>query len=95
MHPPTGDEGFGDSTMKHGKHVLEMNKLRSNENYLTSNKGKFEGQSTRSVAFELFEQQRFWTVKELRGVSGRLEKELHPVLSESCEFYRSGEQKGT
>ena len=49
---------------------------------------------TRSIVFELFEQ-RFYTVKELRSVSSRLEKELHAALSESCEFDRSGEQKGT
>lgn len=92
---PTGSEGFGDSIMKHGKSVLEMNELRSNEN-ISGNKRKiYEGQSTRSIVFELFEQQRFWTVKELRTVSGRLEKELRPVLSELCEFHRSGEQKGT
>ena len=95
MCPPTGGEGFGNSVMKNGKSMLEMNELRSNENYLTANKRKFEGQSTRSVVFELFEQQRFWTVKELRGVSDRLEKELCPVLSESCKFHRSSEQKGT
>lgn len=85
-------EGFGDAIMKHGKTMLEMNERSSEDR---GKKRKFEGQSTRSVVFELFEQQRFWTVKELRNASGRLEKELRPVLSELCEFHRSGEQKGT
>ena len=102
IRPPTGGEGFGDSIMKHGRSLLEQNEMRfSNDNSNNNNsmiagqKRKFEGQSTRSVVFELFEQQRFWTVKELRSVSGRLEKELRPVLGELCEFHRSGEQKGT
>jgi len=92
IRPPTGGEGFGDAIMKHGKTMLEFNERSSEDR---GKRRKFEGQSTRSVVFELYEQQRFWTVKELRSVSGRLEKELRPVLSELCEFRRSGEQKGT
>lgn len=87
-----GGEGFGKAVQAQGKRLLEASEREQLDGF---KKHKFEGQSTRSVVFHLFSQKRFWMVKELRNASGRLEKELRPVLSELCEFHRNGDNKGS
>mmetsp|Transcript_19 Transcript_19/g.36 ORF Transcript_19/g.36 Transcript_19/m.36 type:complete len:293 (-) Transcript_19:89-967(-) len=82
--------GFGNAVQQFGKSMIEASEGSMGDN---SRKRKYEGQTTRSVIFELFSQQPLWTVKEMRSVSGRLEKEIREVLSEVAEFHRSGENK--
>ena len=87
-----GGTGFGESVHKFGKNMNDAKERAATDP--TGRKRKFQDQPIRSVLFELFSSQKYWTVKELRNESGRAEKEIRPVLSELCEFHRSGEQKG-
>lgn len=92
----TSDAGFGDAVQRHGKRMLEAaERASSATDFHGIKKQRFDGQSIRSVIFELFSIQPHWTVKELRSSSGRTEKDIRPVLTELCEFKRSGENKGT
>ena len=86
--------GFGDSVQQFGKAILDSQKAGL-EGDLAGRKRKFEGQNIRSVVFELFSMQRYWTVKDMRSASGRAEKELREVLSDLAHFHRSGENKGS
>ena len=86
--------GFGDSVQQFGKAILDSQKAGL-EGDLSGRKRKFEGQNIRSVVFELFSMQRYWTVKDMRSASGRAEKELREVLSDLAHFHRSGENKGS
>jgi transcription initiation factor TFIIF subunit beta len=83
--------GFGDSVQQFGKSILDSQKAGTE----VGRKRKFEAQPIRSVVFDLFSSQRYWTLKDMRSASGRLEKELREELSEMAEFHRSGEHKGT
>mmetsp|Transcript_5307 Transcript_5307/g.7907 ORF Transcript_5307/g.7907 Transcript_5307/m.7907 type:complete len:310 (-) Transcript_5307:69-998(-) len=85
-----GEEGFGGAIQRFGKRMTEA----SDDKNESSRKRKFEGQPIRSVIFELFSQQPFWTVRELQNESGRLEKELRKTLRDLCEFRNRGEHKG-
>mmetsp|Transcript_7560 Transcript_7560/g.10268 ORF Transcript_7560/g.10268 Transcript_7560/m.10268 type:complete len:320 (-) Transcript_7560:201-1160(-) len=85
-----GEEGFGGAVQRFGKRMIEASEGKNENN----RKRKFEGQPIRSVIFELFSQQPFWTVRELCNESGRLEKELRKVLRDLCEFRNRGEHKG-
>ena len=86
--------GFGDSVQQFGRAILDSQKAGM-EGDLAGRKRKFEGQNIRSVVFELFSMQRYWTVKDMRSASGRAEKELRDVLSDLAHFHRSGENKGS
>uniref|UniRef100_A0A7S4J172 TFIIF beta subunit HTH domain-containing protein n=1 Tax=Odontella aurita TaxID=265563 RepID=A0A7S4J172_9STRA len=88
-----GGGGFGDSIAHFGKGMIEARERAATDP--TGQKRKFQDQPIRSVLFELFSSQQYWTVKELRNTSGRLEKDIRSVLSELCEFHRSGEYKGS
>lgn len=87
-----GGGGFGDSILRFGKGMIEARERATTDP--TGRKRKFENQPIRSVLFELFSSQQYWAVKDMRNTSGRAEKEIRSVLSELCEFHRSGEYKG-
>lgn len=59
-----------------------------------SKKRKYEGQSTQSVIFQLFSQQPFWSVKEIKQTTGRPEKEIRQALTDIAEFNRKGPEQG-
>ena len=84
-------KGFGSAVQQYGKKILEASEGGGD----ASLKRKFEDQPTRSVVFELFSNQPYMTVKEMRHASGRPEKEIRAVLAEIGEFHRSGEHKGS
>ena len=92
--------GFGDSIAKTGKRLLEAAaRVTSGTTGIMSaatNAAAIGEKSTQGVVFDLFSQQPFWTVKELRSASGGLipEKDIRAVLAEVAEFRRSGEHKG-
>jgi hypothetical protein len=53
-------------------------------------------QATQSVIFQLFSQQQYWTVKDLKTASGgRPETEIRDVLREIGDYHRSGDHKNT
>lgn len=87
----TAGKGFGNAVQQHGKSLME-----AREQSINGKKRKFdiaEGQSVRSVIFELFSSRRFWSVRELKTASGLLEKEIKPVLSEICFFHKKGDHR--
>ena len=93
--------GFGDSIAKTGKRLLEATaRVTSGTTFAgmsaATNAAAIGEKSTQGVVFDLFSQQPFWTVKELRSASGGLipEKDIRAVLAEVAEFRRSGEHKG-
>lgn len=86
--------GFGDSVQRFGRAMLDSREAGA-EGDVAGRKRKFENQPIRSVVFELFSMQRYLTVKDMRSVSGRAEKELRDVLSDLAHFHRSGENKGS
>eukprot|EP00544_Gedaniella_sp_CCMP2646_P012032 CAMPEP_0202491748 /NCGR_PEP_ID=MMETSP1361-20130828/8712_1 /ASSEMBLY_ACC=CAM_ASM_000849 /TAXON_ID=210615 /ORGANISM="Staurosira complex sp., Strain CCMP2646" /LENGTH=284 /DNA_ID=CAMNT_0049121851 /DNA_START=80 /DNA_END=934 /DNA_ORIENTATION=- len=83
-------KGFGSAVQQFGQLKNEANEGPLDP----TKKRKFEGQSTQSVVFELFSQQPFWSVKEIKLASGRPEKEIRQVLSEVGEFNRKGPEQG-
>jgi len=89
--------GFGSTIANFGKKVIEAQKNLQNATLTQNRKRKFdETQSVRSILFELFSQQHYWSVKELRAASGgRAEKEIRAELQQIAEFKRQGENKGT
>lgn len=88
--------GFGSTVANFGKKVIEAQKNLQNAALTQNRKRKFdETQSVRSILFELFSQQQYWSVKELRAASGgRAEKEIRAELQQIAEFKRTGEFKG-
>jgi len=93
----TAGGGFGDAVQQQGKRLLEARDRAATgmgTAYTENAKRKFEGQSVRSILFELFSQQSFWTAKEIRMLSGRTEKEIRPVLQELGQYIKNGEHKG-
>ena len=58
-------------------------------------------QPMRSVIFELFEEQKYWTVKDLKAAAAqggavstkKSETEIRDVLREIGEYHRSGDHK--
>jgi hypothetical protein len=93
-----GVAGFGESVQQHGKRLLEAaERVQAGlhaASSLDAKRLKFEGQPIRSVIFELFSHQPYWTAKELRHASGRVEKEIRPMLHELCNYIKNGEHKG-
>ncbi len=88
--------GFGSTIASFGKKMMDAQKDMQNAALTQNRKRKFdESQSVRSILFELFSQQQYWSVKELRAASGgRAEKEIRAELSQIAEFKRTGEFKG-
>jgi transcription initiation factor TFIIF subunit beta len=84
--------GFGNSIALYGKKLLDD---KNEINTGGGQKRKFdETQSVRSILFELFSQQRYWSVKELIAISGRAEKEIRLDLKVIADSKRTGEFKG-
>ena len=75
------NQGFGSAVQAFGI----KNKEDTPSDVLNDRKRKYQDTPTRSVVFELFSAQPFWTVKQ--------EKELRAVLSDIGEYHRSGEHK--
>ena len=92
-------KSFGNAIEKYGQEVIEQKNAADQQALLggvNGKKRKFEpGQSMRSILFELYSSQKFWTVKEIRAACGYPDNEVRSVLQELCEFHRSGEQRGS
>ncbi len=90
--------GFGTSIAKFGKELLDAKnqlELYGSVGGEAGRKRKFDdSQSVRSILFELFSQQRYWSVKEMIAASGRGEKEIRVELKVIAESKRTGEFKG-
>ena len=86
----TSSKGFGSAVQQFGKKLNEASEGPADP----SKKRKYEGQSTQSVVFELFSDQPYWSVKEMKQASGRPEKEIRQVLAEIGEFYKRGDNQG-
>ena len=86
-------KGFGEAIHQYGKHIQEQANNASGQ--LSNKKAKFAAdQPTRSVIFQLFSQQQYWTLKDLKVVSGgRPETEIRDVLREIGDYHRSGDHK--
>lgn len=86
---------FGEAIHQYGKRLLEQ----ANQPLPTSTnkKTKFTpDQSTKSIIFQLFSQQAFWTVKDLKiATGGRPETEIRDVLREIGDYHRSGDHKNS
>lgn len=70
--------GFGNSIAVFGKKLLDAkSEVEMYGAPGAGQKRKFDdSQSVRSILFELFSQQRYWSVKEMIAASGRSEKEI-------------------
>ena len=90
---------FGDSIALYGKKAIEAAKeaaQASKQGAAGSKKRKFDaGQSLRSILFELYSTQQFWTVKEIRGACGYADTEIRQELQELCDYHKSGENRGS
>ena len=89
-------DGFGNAVHLYGKRLLEQQQAASS-NLANAKRAKFEkDQPTKSVIFQLFSQQHYWTVKDLKVASGgRPESEIRDVLKEIGEYHRTGDHKNT
>ncbi|KAI2494020.1 hypothetical protein MHU86_20506 [Fragilaria crotonensis] len=83
------NHGFGSAVQAFGLKNKEDTPL----DVQNDRKRKYQDVPTRSVVFELFTVQPFWTVKQLKEESGKSEKELRAVLSDIGDYHRSGEHK--
>jgi transcription initiation factor TFIIF subunit beta len=83
------NQGFGSAVMAFGQR--QKDDLPAHEQ--DSRKRKYEDTPTRSVVFELFSFQPYWTVKQLKEESGKPEKELRATLNDIGDYHRSGEHK--
>ena len=88
-----GGKGFGHAIHQYGKRMLEQ----ANQIPDSTKRLKFDpDQPTRSIVFELFAQQPFWTVKDLKvATGGRAETEIRDVLREIGDYHRSGDHKNS
>jgi hypothetical protein len=97
---------FGNAVFQYGKRMMEV----AESNGLPSQQGPSKkarqfapDQPLKSVVFELFSQQQYWTVKDLKAaaVAGgatdagtkRGEAEIRDVLREIGDYHRSGDHK--
>eukprot|EP00934_Nitzschia_sp_Nitz4_P007721 Nitzschia sp. Nitz4//scaffold142_size57810//25217//26086//NITZ4_006495-RA/size57810-processed-gene-0.47-mRNA-1//1//CDS//3329536388//7711//frame0 len=87
-------KGFGEAIHQFGKRMLEQANAPVNQ---VNKKAKFTAdQPTRSVIFQLFSQQQYWTIKDLKIASGgRSDTEIRDVLKEIGDYHRSGDHKNT
>jgi len=88
-----GGKGFGHAIHQYGKRMLEQ----ANQIPDSTKRLKFDpDQPTQSIIFELFAQQPFWTVKDLKvATGGRAENEIRDVLREIGDYHRSGDHKNS
>jgi hypothetical protein len=86
-------KGFGAAVHQYGKRLLEA----ANQPNTPAKRTKFDpDQPTKSVIFQLFSHQPYWTVKDLKVASGgRPETEIRDVLREIGDYHRSGDHKNT
>lgn len=86
-------KGFGEAIHQYGKRLQEQANNVSSQ--LSNKKAKFSAdQPTKSVIFQLFSQQQYWTVKDLKvATGGRPETEIRDVLREIGDYHRSGDHK--
>ena len=96
---------FANAVYQFGKRKLEAQ--QANDSHVASanpNKRARQfspDQPMRSVVFELFEQQKYWTVKDLKAAAAaggavstkKSETEIRDVLREIGEYHRSGDHK--
>lgn len=82
------NKGFGSAVQAYGQRLKENDTPQESER-----KRKYEEVPTRSVIFELFSIQPYWTVKQLKEESGKPEKEIRAILQEIGDYHRSGEHK--
>ena len=99
---------FGDAVLQFGKRRIEA--LEQNSQATSAVQGQAKrarqfspDQPLRSVVFELFQQQKFWAVKDLKAAavaggatsaaSRKGESELREVLREIGEYHRLGDHK--
>jgi transcription initiation factor TFIIF subunit beta len=83
-------KGFGSAVQQFGQQKNEASEGPADP----TKKRKYEGQTTQSVVFELFSQQPYWSVKEIKQASGRPEKEIRQVLNIVGDFNRKGPEQG-
>lgn len=85
-----GGNGFGDAVHQYGKRLLEAQSTTQH-----TKKARFSAdQPTKSIIFELFEQQQYWAAKDLKMASGgRSDNEIREVLREIADYHRSGDHK--
>ena len=88
---------YGQQAIQAKSQAAEAAALNSVAGISGSKKRKFDaGQSLRSIIFELYSTQQFWTVKEIRAAApGFPDAEVRAELQELCDFHRSGEQRGS
>lgn len=103
----TQSKTFGNAVLKFGKRMLEASQQESlpDQGGPATKKGRqfAPDQPLRSVIFELFGQQQYWTVKDLKAaaVSGgcsaagtkKAESEMREILREIGDYHRSGDHK--
>jgi hypothetical protein len=89
------DGGFGSAVHQFGKRLLEQANQPQQEQ--GNKRAKFDpDQPTKSVVFALFQEQPFWTIKDLKVASGgRSDNDIRKVLQEIGEFRRSGDHKNS
>jgi hypothetical protein len=102
----TSKKGFGNAVYQYGKRMLEA----TSETAAATQGGPAKkirqfapDQAVRSVVFELFGQQRYWTVKDLKAAavaggatdmgSRKAETDLRELLRDIGDYHRSGDHK--
>lgn len=85
-----GGNGFGDAVHQFGKRMIEAQNTTQQ-----TKKARFTAdQPTKSIIFELFEQQQFWAAKDLKAASGgRSDNEIREVLREIADYHKRGDHK--
>lgn len=89
-------KGFGEAIHQYGKRLIDQAN-QTTQFQLASKRAKFTAdQPTKSVVFQLFSQQQYWTLKDLKAASGgRPDNEIRDVLREIGDYHRSGDHKNT
>lgn len=87
--------GFGEAIHQYGKRLQEQANNATSQ--LSNKKAKFSAdQPTRSIVFQLFSQQQYWTIKDLKvATGGRPETEIRDVLKEIADYHRSGDHRSS
>mgnify|MGYP005841792283 CR=1 FL=1 len=100
-----GSANFANAVYQFGKRKLEAQQEQQSGNVAVANKRARQfspDQPLRSVIFELFEQQTYWTVKDLKAAAAaggavsstkKSDTEIRDVLREIGEYHRSGDHK--
>jgi hypothetical protein len=105
--PPAPDRNtFGNAVLQFGKRAMEMQQdasLQARQGPSKKSRRFAPDQPIKSILFELFGQQQYWTVKDLKAaaVAGgatdantkRAETEIRDVLRDIGDYHRSGDHK--